>query len=116
MPSILGNIDVHSVEVNKQTPGTSHIFASGSPPGSARIGSHIDMLAVLIVIKQRLGSFSKLSCPVPGALSRRQFSHLNDIRWLEIPDKSVYGILAAPPCTDFSVSGAQYWKQKDCQP
>lgn len=25
----------------------------------------------------------------------------------------VYGILAAPPCTDFSGSGAQYWKQKD---
>lgn len=23
------------------------------------------------------------------------------------------GILAAPPCTDYSVSGAQYWKQKD---
>lgn len=25
----------------------------------------------------------------------------------------VHGILAAPPCTDFSVSGAQYWKAKD---
>jgi hypothetical protein len=23
------------------------------------------------------------------------------------------GILAAPPCTDYSVSGAQYWKKKD---
>jgi hypothetical protein len=23
------------------------------------------------------------------------------------------GILAAPPCTDFSISGAQYWNQKD---
>ena len=30
-----------------------------------------------------------------------------------IPLDNVYGILAAPPCTDFSVSGAQYWKQKD---
>jgi len=29
------------------------------------------------------------------------------------PPQGVYGILAAPPCTDFSVSGAQYWKQKD---
>ena len=27
--------------------------------------------------------------------------------------KSVYGILAAPPCTDYSVSGAQYWPVKD---
>ncbi len=26
---------------------------------------------------------------------------------------NVYGILAAPPCTDFSGSGAQYWKTKD---
>jgi hypothetical protein len=25
----------------------------------------------------------------------------------------VDAILAAPPCTDFAVSGAQYWKQKD---
>lgn len=25
----------------------------------------------------------------------------------------VYGILAAPPCTDFTVSGAQYWPAKD---
>lgn len=30
-----------------------------------------------------------------------------------VPPNNVYGILAAPPCTDFSVSGAQYWKQKD---
>jgi len=30
----------------------------------------------------------------------------------DLPDK-VHGILAAPPCTDFAVSGAQYWKIKD---
>lgn len=30
----------------------------------------------------------------------------------EIPFQ-VEGILAAPPCTDFASSGAQYWKQKD---
>lgn len=29
------------------------------------------------------------------------------------PTEDIYGILAAPPCTHFSVSGAQYWKQKD---
>jgi len=27
--------------------------------------------------------------------------------------EDVDGILAAPPCTDFAVSGAQYWKTKD---
>lgn len=26
---------------------------------------------------------------------------------------AIRGILAAPPCTDFSVSGAQYWQTKD---
>ena len=26
---------------------------------------------------------------------------------------NIYGILAAPPCTDFAGSGAQYWKAKD---
>lgn len=31
----------------------------------------------------------------------------------DMPFNSVYGILAAPPCTDFASSGAQYWKAKD---
>lgn len=30
-----------------------------------------------------------------------------------IKKELVLGILAAPPCTDFTVSGAQYWRQKD---
>lgn len=36
-----------------------------------------------------------------------------DIRLYELPDEPIYGILAAPPCTHFTGSGAQYWKQKD---
>jgi len=36
----------------------------------------------------------------------------NDVRNYN-PPENVYGILAAPPCTHFSVSGAQYWKTKD---
>lgn len=36
----------------------------------------------------------------------------NDVRWTQYID-NVYGILAAPPCTHFSSSGAQYWKKKD---
>lgn len=31
----------------------------------------------------------------------------------DIINPNVFGILAAPPCTDFSGSGAQYWKAKD---
>lgn len=32
------------------------------------------------------------------------------------PNFHCYGILAAPPCTDFSLSGAQYWKSKETKP
>lgn len=39
--------------------------------------------------------------------------HGIDILTLEPEWDSVYGILAAPPCTDFSGSGAQYWPAKD---
>lgn len=36
-----------------------------------------------------------------------------EIELNDYPFDSVYGILAAPPCTDFAGSGAQYWKAKD---
>ena len=35
-----------------------------------------------------------------------------DIRLFEHLKKPVYGILAAPPCTHFAVSGARWWKGK----
>lgn len=35
-----------------------------------------------------------------------------DVRTYE-PPENVYGILAAPPCTHFSGSGAMWWKEKD---
>lgn len=37
---------------------------------------------------------------------------LFDVRTYEPPD-GVHGVFAAPPCEHFSVSGAQYWGQKD---
>lgn len=36
----------------------------------------------------------------------------HDVRTYQ-PPEGVYGILAAPPCTHFTVSGAQYWPAKD---
>ena len=41
--------------------------------------------------------------------------HDIDILTLQPEDlpNEIHGILAAPPCTDFAGSGAQYWKQKD---
>ena len=35
-----------------------------------------------------------------------------DVRLLQVVDLPVYGILAAPPCTDLSVSGARWWERK----
>lgn len=35
-----------------------------------------------------------------------------DVRLFRHPEEEIYGVLAAPPCTDFSVSGAQYWESK----
>jgi len=37
----------------------------------------------------------------------------NDIRWLRKPKEIVHGVLAAPPCTHFSLSGACWWPEKD---
>lgn len=36
-----------------------------------------------------------------------------DVLSLDLPFDAVHGVLAAPPCTDFACSGAQYWKIKD---
>lgn len=36
-----------------------------------------------------------------------------DVRLFKVPDEPIHGILAAPPCDHFSVSGAQYWPAKD---
>jgi hypothetical protein len=49
---------------------------------------------------------------------RVDVKHDIDILSLDIdrdikPLGKIYGILAAPPCTDFAGSGAQYWKAKD---
>jgi len=40
----------------------------------------------------------------------------NDVRLLYYPPKHVYGILAAPPCTHFSLSGARWWREKGEKP
>jgi len=39
--------------------------------------------------------------------------HGDDVRLIEYIDRPVRGILAAPPCTAFAGSGAQYWPAKD---
>lgn len=43
-------------------------------------------------------------------------AHGGDIRLFEALPYPVRGILAAPPCTDFAVSGARWWKGKGYGP
>lgn len=44
---------------------------------------------------------------------RVDLKHGRDVRLIECVPGGVHGILAAPPCTAFSGSGAQYWPAKD---
>jgi len=48
----------------------------------------------------------------PQAIAESGVSVAEDVRAYRAPSH-VHGILAAPPCTHFSVSGAQHWGGKD---
>ena len=61
-------------------------------------------------------------CGGTGAWSKPYKDAGYDVRLVTLPEhdvltykppKNVYGILAAPPCTEFAVSGARWWKDKD---
>ena len=45
---------------------------------------------------------------------RIDLAHGQDVRLLELPDKPVHGVLAAPPCTMFANSGAR-WQRTEAQ-
>jgi hypothetical protein len=60
-------------------------------------------------------------CGGTGAWSRPYAEAGYDVRVITLPEhdvrlytppENVYGILAAPPCTEFAGSGARWWKQK----
>lgn len=44
---------------------------------------------------------------------RIDIEHGQDVRLLELPDRPVHGILAAPPCTVFANSGARWERSED---
>ena len=61
-------------------------------------------------------------CGGTGAWSRPYLEAGYDVRNITLPEydvgyykppRKVYGVLAAPPCTDFSISGVRWWKIKD---
>lgn len=43
---------------------------------------------------------------------RVDIKHGDDVRLFKLPSYPVHGILAAPPCTHFAVSGARWWEEK----
>jgi hypothetical protein len=60
-------------------------------------------------------------CGGTGSWSRPYKEAGYDVRLITLPDSNVltyqppanvYGILAAPPCTEFAVSGTRWWKSK----
>ena len=60
-------------------------------------------------------------CGGSGSWSRPYSEAGYDVRVVTLPDQDVrlyqpplcvWGVLAAPPCTDFAVSGARWWKEK----
>ena len=62
-------------------------------------------------------------CGGTGSWSRPYAEAGYDVRLITLPDHDVreyvppahvHGVLAAPPCTHFTNSGAQYWAVKDC--
>jgi hypothetical protein len=38
--------------------------------------------------------------------------HGDDVRLFRLPTERIHGVLAAPPCTEFAVSGARWWEAK----
>lgn len=46
-------------------------------------------------------------------MDQKHGDELRTFDFTRIPRGSVRGILIAVPCTEFAVSGAQYWRQKD---
>lgn len=61
-------------------------------------------------------------CGGTGAWSKHYVRHGYDVRLVTLPDidvrdyvppARVYGVLAAPPCTEFAGSGARWWAEKD---
>jgi hypothetical protein len=43
---------------------------------------------------------------------RVDLQHGQDVRLMPYPEEKAYGVLAAPPCDAFAVSGARWWASK----
>ena len=72
----------------------------------------IVLFPVILSLFDQSGVWSKPYKEAGYNVIRVDLSEGDDVRLFKIvPD--VRGILAAPPCTTFALSGAQYWGEKD---
>lgn len=74
---------------------------------------HSDMSKIILDLCGGTGAWSKPYKDAGYDVRLVTLPH-HDVRTYT-PPKSVHGILAAPPCTEFAVSGARWWKYKDPQ-
>jgi hypothetical protein len=59
------------------------------------------------------GSFSQPYVDAGYDVKRITVPDVDVLSLQMVPDEKIYGIIACPPCTHFSRSGAQYWPVKD---
>lgn len=58
------------------------------------------------------GSWSKPYSDNNYDVRLMDIKHGSDVRLIKKFNEKIYGILAAPPCDNFAVSGARWWKNK----
>lgn len=66
---------------------------------------------VILSLCDYSGSWSQPYVDAGYAVQRLDIKTTGDVRLFEYPGR-VHGILAAPPCTHFAVSGARWWANK----
>ena len=70
------------------------------------------MQMLVLSLCDRTGNWSRPYEENGYDVVRVDLEHGQDVRLLELPDRPVHGILAAPPCTVFANSGAR-WPRTD---
>ena len=70
-------------------------------------------LKTIISLCDYTGNWSQPYLDAGYNVVRVDLQHGQDLRLFEARPSAAHGILAAPPCTAFASSGAQYWAEKD---
>lgn len=71
------------------------------------------IVQLILSLFDHSGNWSKPYLDAGYEVAQIDLQHGQDARLLPYFKGGVHGILAAPPCTAFAASGAQYWKAKD---